>query len=319
VVSQSHFLDIFAPLFTIHRGSMETIAIVNPVAGRAHGARMREQALPELRRLVPGLKVVESSAPGHATELARQHAGAGLVVAVGGDGTVREVAAGLVGNSAELAVVPAGSGNDFNKTVGIPRDVLEACQVAANGAARPVDLARLTASGEGEPRSWVYANAAGFGFDALVIAEARKSTRLRGMPLYLSAVFRAVRNYDCPPVEITVNDRTWRQNVLLLAAANGHCYGGGMRIAPEAKPNDGLLEICVIEAVGRLKVMRYLPKLVKGTHVSLDEVTMLRAPSLELAFDDPVLLQLDGDLVDASRYCRFRIESLPAALRIRTR
>jgi len=298
---------------------MKTVAIVNPVAGRAHGVRMREQALPELRRLFPGLEVVESSAPGHATELAKQHAEAGLVIAVGGDGTVREVAAGLLGSDAELAVVPAGSGNDFNKTVGIPRDVLEACQVAATGLARPIDLARLTASDGAESGDWVYANAAGFGFDALVIAEARRSANLRGLPLYISAVFRAVRNYDCPPVEITVKDRTWRQDILLAAAANGQCYGGGMRIAPEAKPDDGLLEICIIEAVGRLKVMRYLPKFVKGTHVGLSEVTMLRAPSLDLAFDEPVLLQLDGDLIEVSRYRRFRIESLPAAVRVRTR
>lgn len=293
-------------------------AIVNPVAGRGAGTRLRARALPELRRLFLGLHELTTERPGHATELASAARDSGLVIAVGGDGTVREVAAGLAGSTAELAVIPCGSGNDFDKNVGIPRDLDAACRLAAEGRARPLDLVRITARGEAGEQEWLCANAAGFGFDALVIEHARSFRRLRGMPLYLAAVFRAVRSYTCPRVRVTVGDKTWQQPVLLLAAANGRCYGGGMKIAPEAEPDDGQLEICVIDEVGRLTVLRDLPSFIEGTHVRLPEVRMLRAPRLELEFEDPCPLQLDGDLVDTAGYNRFAIEVLPRVLRVRT-
>jgi diacylglycerol kinase (ATP) len=294
------------------------VAIINPVAGRQHGVRLREQALPGLRRLFPGLREIITEAPGQATALAREARAAGLVIAVGGDGTVREVAAGLAGSDCELAVIPVGSGNDFDRNVGIPREVEAACRVARSGSARPIDLVRLTARSGAGDSEWLFANAAGFGFDALVIEQARRFRRLRGMPLYLAAVLRAVRSYSCPPVRITAAGRTWEQRVLLLAATNGRCYGGGMKIAPEAEPDDGLLEVCVIDAVGRLTVMRDLPRFVRGTHVTLPEVTMLRAPRLDLEFIEPCPLQLDGDLVDLAGLRRFTLEVLPGALKVRT-
>jgi YegS/Rv2252/BmrU family lipid kinase len=294
-------------------------AIINPVAGRAAGARLRARALPELRRIFPGLHELTTERPGHATDLARSARDSGLVVAVGGDGTVREVATGLAGTEAELAVIPCGSGNDFDKNVGIPRELGAACRLAAEGQARPLDLVRIAASGEAVEQEWLCANAAGFGFDALVIEHTRSFRRLRGMPLYLAAVFRAVRSYTCPKVIVTVGDETWQQPILLLAAANGRCYGGGMKIAPAAEPDDGLLEICIIDEVDRLTVLRDLPSFVEGTHVKLPEVRMLRAPRLELEFEDPCPLQLDGDLVDTAGYRRFEIEILPRALKVRTR
>jgi YegS/Rv2252/BmrU family lipid kinase len=291
----------------------QPLAIVNPVAGRGRGAKLRAQARAALDRLVPGIEFVETERPGHATGLSRAARDRPLVVAVGGDGTVREVAAGLAGSAAELAVIPAGSGNDFDKNLGIPSDVEAACRLAAECPARPIDLVRVTAG----DRTEVYANAAGFGFDARVIHEARKLKRLRGMPLYLVAVLLAVRDFDCPAVRITVEGRSWQQPVLLIAAANGRCYGGGMKVAPDARPDDGRLDICVIDAVGRLRILRCLPELIRGTHGTLPEVAFHRSPALELEFEGPVPVQLDGDLLDWPEARRFRLEVLPAALRVR--
>lgn len=292
------------------------IAIVNPVAGRGHGARLRPVLLAELSRLFPGIQVLESGAPGDATILAASAADAKLVVAVGGDGTVREVVAGLVGTGTPFAVVPIGSGNDFLKTAGVPADPLEACRVAAHGTPRTIDAVRVLATGPGHESSHVYANAAGFGFDARVAQEAGRLPHLRGLPLYVAAVFRAVREYQCPLVRITIGNRRWEQRVLLVAANNGRFYGGGMKIAPEATPDDGLLEICVIDAVGRLTIFRSLPSFIRGTHTALKEVTMYRSARLELEFLEPVMAQLDGDLLLDSGLSRFRLEVLPGALRV---
>lgn len=291
----------------------DTLAVINPVAGRARGAKLRARARAELARLIPGIAFVETERPGHATDLARAARGRALVVAVGGDGTAREVAAGLAGSGTDLAAVPVGSGNDFCRNLGIPLDVAGACRVAAECPARTIDLGRLESGG----RAAAFANAAGFGFDARVIQEARRLRHLRGMPLYLAAVLLAIRDFDCPRVRLTVGPEEWQQPVLLVAAANGRCYGGGMKVAPGAEPDDGRFDLCVIAAVGRLRILRCLPELIRGTHGSLPEVRFLRAPALELEFAGPVPVQLDGDLLDWPEARRFRLEILPRVLRVR--
>jgi diacylglycerol kinase family enzyme len=118
-------------------------------------------------------------------------------------------------------------------------------------------------------------------------------------------------------VRLKVGDREWRQGILLCAAANGRIYGGGMKIAPEAKPDDGLLEICIADPMNRLQIMRALPRLVAGTHVTMREVKMLRAPEMELELVNPAPVQLDGDVIDTSGYTTFRMSVLPGAIRVR--
>jgi YegS/Rv2252/BmrU family lipid kinase len=302
----------------------ETVAIVNPAAGRKHGARVRPRVIAELQRLFPSLSVVETQGPGDATRIAQESLRMKLVIAVGGDGTVREVAAGLVAAKTgaetapgpQLAVIPIGSGNDFPRNVGIPADIGEACRVARHGRPRLIDAVRVDVSAVDGERTLFYANAAGFGFDAMVVAEARKLTGLRGLPLYATAVYKAVNSFQCPLVRIAADGRVWEQRVLLVAAANGKRYGAGMKIAPEAEPDDGLLEVCIIDAVGRFKIMRCLPRLIAGTHVTMKEVTMLRLRDVVLEFLEPVMAQLDGDVVPIEGLPRFSIQVLPRALSI---
>lgn len=307
------------------------LVVVNPAAGRARGAKLREEAWVELKRLFADAIFVESESPGHATRLAAEATDAQLVVAVGGDGTVREVAAGVLNRPAAVAVVPTGSGNDFCKTFGLPLDVKAACRLAREGVVRPIDAARISAvDSPGEPRlsgsnpATVFVNAAGLGFDADVVAEAKKLKHLHGLPLYLLAVFRAIQNYRGSLARITVDGRTWEQRFLLLAVANCRYYGGGMKIAPEAQPDDGLLDVCLIDAVNRPTIVRRLPRFIKGTHVRLREVRMFRTRKLELSLLEPCPIQVDGDIFgpEQARYglrlLTWRIEALPAALRLVT-
>ncbi len=300
----------------------EAVAIVNPCAGRRRGAKLRFQALKTLKHLFPNLKVITTAGPGHATQLAREHQKSNLVIAVGGDGTVREVASGLVESQTELAIVPTGSGNDFIKSLAIPANIVAACHAARYGRGRRVDVARITQIPPDTPtqpvRSNIFVNAAGFGFDAAVVAETAKTKFLSGLAMYLTAVFRAVKNFVCPRVIIRTENREWEQRILLIAAANGRIYGGGMKIAPEARLDDGLLDICVIRDVSRFTVYRHLPRFVAGTHVSLTPVKMYRSRWLELELLESCPLQLDGDLQSEVEPRRYRLEIMPAALRIRT-
>ncbi len=293
------------------------VAILNPVAGRTRGQELARLALAELKRRIPDIEVRASSSPDDALAQARAARDSGLVIAVGGDGTVRDVAAGILGGAAELAIVPVGSGNDFTKTIGVPRDIPAACRIAAEGKAVPVDAVRVEMSGPAGTRVRHYINVAGFGFDAMVVAEARRSRHLRGLALYVNAVFRAVRDYHCPQVRLKAGTEEWRQGILLCAVANGRLYGGGMKIAPEAKPDDGLLEVCIADPMNRPGILRALPRLVAGTHVTMKEVRMLRAPEFELELLDPAPVQLDGDVIDTDGYTTFRMSVLQGAVRVR--
>ena len=325
------------------------VSIVNPVAGKAQGVKLRARAAEELKRLFPDIVIVESNAPGHATALAREAKDSELIVAVGGDGTVREVVSGLMsanpdvttktqshkgagaktdfrpdsepdlvssclgGKAPVLAVIPVGSCNDLSRNIGIPADVIEACRVTKEGRSRPIDVIRVEMSDEASSQRTYFVNAAGFGFDAAVTAEAQKSKHLRGLPLYLIAIIRALRDLECPLVRIRAGAFATEQRVLMIAAANGRYYGGGMKVAPEAQPDDGLIEVCVADSMGRLSALRKLPRFVAGTHVTLKEVRMLRTPELELQFLEPVLIELDGDLLVPQPFSRFRLTVLPKA------
>jgi diacylglycerol kinase family enzyme len=137
------------------------------------------------------------------------------------------------------------------------------------------------------------------------------------LPLYLVAVIRALRNLECPLVRIRAGEFEAEQRVLMIAAANGRYYGGGMKVAPEALPDDGLIEVCIADSMGRLSALRKLPRFVAGTHVTLKEVRMLRTPELQLEFLEPVLIELDGDLLVSQPFSRFRLTALPKAINIR--
>jgi YegS/Rv2252/BmrU family lipid kinase len=294
------------------------VAIFNPAAGRGLGGRLEERISAKLRSHFPQLRTVRTGGPGDAIDLARAAADeAGLVIAVGGDGTVREVASGLVGTRAELAVVPVGSGNDLLKTLGCRAGVAESCRRARFGRPRLIDVNRVTICDDAGTRELCSANAAGFGFDAAVVTEATKLRWLRGLPLYAVAVYRAVIDLRCPMARITAGGKTWEQRILLLAATNGKFYGGGMRIAPDAELDDGMMEVCLIEAVSRFFVMRKLPDLVAGTHVTMRQARMLRLRDVEIEFLEPAPFQLDGDVLSASGLPRFRLEVLPRALTVR--
>lgn len=195
--------------------------------------------------------------------------------------------------------------------------MIEACRVAKEGRARPIDVIRVEMSNESVREQTYFVNATGFGFDAAVTAEAQKSKHLRGLPLYLVAVIRALRNLECPLVRIRAGEFQTERRVLMIAAANGSYYGGGMKVAPEAQPDDGLIDICIGFSMGRLSALRKLPRFVAGTHVTLKEVRMLRSSELELEFLEPVQIELDGDVLVPQPFNRFRLAVLPKAINVR--
>jgi diacylglycerol kinase (ATP) len=271
------------------------LVIVNPTAGGGRAARL----IPWLRErlaLRPEVELFVTRRPGDAEERTRSAAARGhdRVVAVGGDGTVQEVVNGLLGAGAgELGIVPIGTGNDLARSLGLPSEPGAAWTIAVGRDTRPIDVARAT-NGAGR-RRW-FASAAGIGFDAQVAA-AMSSRRgwQSNRAGYLLTTLAELRRFTNRHVTIDLDGQRHELDVLFLAIANGEYYGGGMRIAPGARTDDGALDACVVGDVSRLTALRELPRLYRGTHVRNPAVSMHRARAIEVHGDALTLVHLDGE------------------------
>lgn len=294
--------------------------ILNPMARHGAGRRIRGAIERELDRRRLPFDLVQTEGPLHARELARDAAesGVGRIVAAGGDGTVHEVANGILDarvNGVTMGVLPIGTGNDFVKMV--PGTATRAAAFAALSGGRigTVDVGCVRWG----DRSEYFTNAMGTGIDVEVVRQMRRSRVLPGSAIYLSALIRALARYRPPAVELVADGRTIRQRIMNLAVCNGVSIGGSFRICPDARADDGLLDICLIREMSLLRNARMVPRVLTGTHVGHDGVTMLRGASIQLRMEEdrPLLFQLDGELREAADGAvGIRIEILPARLHV---
>jgi diacylglycerol kinase (ATP) len=245
----------------------------------------------------PEARIEVTGRPGDAESLAAAAAAAGhdRVIVIGGDGTVQEVVNGLLagGSPAELGVVPAGSGNDLARSMGLPTELASAWRVAVGRETQSIDVARAR-NGDGTER-W-FASAGGIGFDAQVAAAmAKPSGWQRGRAGYLLTTLAELRRFQNRRVDVSVDGVTTTPRVLFVAIANGEYYGGGMRIAPGAAVDDGMLDLCVVGDISRLTALRQLANLYRGTHVRHPQVELQRGRSVSISGDAGTLVHLDGE------------------------
>ena len=301
---------------------MESLKVIlNPVAGRGYAAKVE----PEIRRLLAAeglaFDLVRTARPWHAAELAEQAAGEGyeVVVAVGGDGTTHEVVNGLMaaagdGVAGTLGILPVGSGSDFANTVGVPPDLKGACRRLARGRDRIVDVGRVTVD-DGPSR--YFDNTVGVGFDGAVTERARHVRWLRGIALYLPVVLQTIFiYYKAPRVTIQFDDRRMELPALMVCVANGPREGGSFLVAPDARPDDGLFDLCIAGEVGRLAMLGLVPRFLQGTHVDHETVTMTRARRVTLSSPDDLVAHADGEVLCTDGH-RLELEILPQRLRVR--
>lgn len=210
------------------------------------------------------------------------------MAAVGGDGTISDVAAGVLDTGAVLGIIPAGTGNDLSRSLGIPLAPATAARLLLDGSPHPIDVWRANDE--------YFLNAAGIGLDAEVAYEANRGGRLHGMPAYLLALIRALRSFRPLPLEIEGNGARFDGPVTLAALANARSYGGGIPIAPAARPEDRLLDVIVVRALSRPALLAAFPRLLRGAHLSHPAVTTFRAASLRVTGDAATRITLDGEL-----------------------
>ena len=287
----------------------------NPAAGRGEGARLitRVEALLRARGIEPTVRKTER--PGHLVELGRITAAMGvdLVLVVGGDGSIRDAVTGIlraapsgpVGTA--VGVIPGGTGNDLARTLGVPQDLERALEIALNGADRELDVWRWN----GEP----FINIAGVGLDAAVAAAVNRSFRqLGGAAAYVAAVVTTVPKFKPFQLSLKFPGGEWEGPAWLAAFANARCYGGGMQIAPGADPSDGLLEIVVVGETTRMELLRQVPGLFSGKHVSHPKVQVIRtervlvtAPAQVVTLDGELLGVTPAEITRDRRRLRFRV------------
>ncbi len=256
--------------------------VVNPTAAHGRGVRTGARVLDLLRG--HGLEVLDLSATHAAQALgnARQAVIDGLaaLVVVGGDGMVHLGVNAVAATGTPLGIVAAGSGNDLARTVGLPRhDAVEACGVVAAalqaGRARAIDAVRVTGA---DPMAGVwYAGVFSAGLDAAVNARANRLTWPRGHLRYVRAVIGELGVFRPYSYRVTTDDGVWESDGTLVAVANGPMFGGGIRIVPDARLDDGMLDVVVAGPLTRPQVVRLFPQLYSGRHLRSSAVRTLRS------------------------------------------
>jgi len=273
--------------------------IVNPVSGKGRGAAVAEQASRLLQTLGLVTRVLYSRSPTNPAEFARVavHDRCPLVVAVGGDGLVSQVASELVGSDTVLGIIPAGVGNDFARGLGIPLDIGQACAVLAQGHARRIDV--------GQANDRYFFSVAGMGFAAEVNRRANKFRWLRVNALYTILTVTTLFTYEPLLFTITYDGHERRCYSWLIAVGNTWSCARGMALVPAARPDDGVLDVCVVNGMGKLELLYMFPRVFRGTHIYHTGVDTLRGREISVQADRPCDIYADGE----------RIGPLPAVLK----
>lgn len=272
--------------------------IVNPAAGRGRARKTWESTLrPMLRSGGLVFEEVYEDRPGAAVPLAAQAAreGSSVVTVVGGDGTVHEVLNGLLSAPGTahpaMAVIPGGTGNDFARGIGLPKDMVTAARLLLDGAQRRrVDV--------GKVNDRYYGTISGVGFDAEVAAEVNRWPKwVAGTVVYTAGILKKLITYRCAPARITIDGEVLDLSMFLLAAANTSWYAGGMYMAPPARPDDGRLEVIIARDFTKVETLQVLPRVFSGGHLAHPKVSHRPGEEIRVESEIPLAIHADGETV----------------------
>jgi len=293
------------------------VFLVNPAS--ANGSTAKRWPALHRRAQELGLDGDEllSERPGQLTELARSAAADGrLLVVVGGDGTMNEVVNGVAGSGAEIAVLPNGTGQDFGRTHGIPTRFDDAVRVAVSGVPRHVDVGLVSLRGpDGGEAQRFFANVGSVGMSGAVARRANSMSKaLGGRATFYYALTREFLGWKNTEVTVRFDGGERRGRMHDVIVANGQWHAGGMKLAPDALPDDGAFDVILIGDVSKLDFVTTSPKLYKGGHVHHPRVEVLRSAWIEVDAARPLPVELEGEPVGTTPA---RFDVVPGALRVR--
>jgi diacylglycerol kinase (ATP) len=283
--------------------------IYNPTAGAGRSAKAMQTVLQILDERKASYTVFETQYKEHAVSLARDAIGKGYdgIISVGGDGTLLEIASVIHGTDETLGIIPAGTGNDFRQAIGVSKDPAEALQIILAGRKRRVDIGLL-----GKDRYFL--NVAGTGFDVDVIRNTEKvRRRFTGGLAYFLGIFLSIFGYRSVNIEVTINGQMLKRSVLLIAIANGQCYGGGLNVAPHSDVADGLFNIVLINSIPNWRILIELPKMKKGQINRIPGCEQFICSELSIDSPQSLRFNLDGEVYGQTP---IRIAVVPKALNV---
>ena len=298
------------------------VVIANPRSGRGKVATH----LPEIERILTdarlSYRIVRTTHPGHATEVARDALARGerYLVAVGGDGTVHEVVNGMldggrpVAADAVLGVVAAGSGCDLVRSFGLPGDTLQAARHLAGDQIRPIDVGQVTYTSGAAEVTRYFPNIAEVGLGGAVVARAARLPAVLGPARYLAGFWLTLPGFRPATVRLDVDGQAYQWRASNVVVANCRFYGGGMQISPKSEPDDGALDVLVM--VGpKSDALTSLPKVYRGTHLPHRNIAELRASRVRVEADPPFVIEADGELLGTTP-ATFEIIRTPIRLKM---
>ena len=297
-----------------------TRVIVNPIAGAGKTAKKWPQIIDLLRSLGMDFEHDLTEGPGHAIELSKSAAkdGCELIVCVGGDGTINEIVNGLYDagsiGDVTLGIVSTGTGDDYIRTIGLSRSCMEASRCLTSPGRLTVDLGLVEYRSNGQMQKRIFVNFAGLGFDAEIVrATTQEFKALGDTASYLMGLVTTLVVYKNKEISLIMDGEVGERRICTVLMSNGKYGGGGMLTAPDADLGDGFFDVVIIGDLTKPDLLRSLPRIYKGTHLTHPKVTVKRAREVEIRPVQPMAVQADGELLGEAP-ARFSV--LPGALTI---
>jgi len=278
--------------------------IVNPAAGANSTHRKWPSIQSLLRKTGLSFDFQFTEGKGHGIELAKAAASDGYryLVAVGGDGTIHEVANGIMlaaePQNTSLGIICTGTGSDFSRAIGIPHDYTQACSSLKTPRKIVIDIGLVEFHIKGQLCRRYFINSAGVGFDAETVASVEKLPKFIGGTLpYLTGLFYSFIGYRNKLFTFKIGEKQEQKRILSLVVANGGYFGGGMHIAPGAKLDDSLFDVVIMGNFGKLEILKNLPQVYKGTHLSHPKVRLERNTRISIESKQKFRIQADGEIL----------------------
>lgn len=264
--------------------------IVNPVAARGKAVTIGNKLNELCKAKGLDFELEFTKKRKQATELAFEAADKfECIVAVGGDGTINEIVNGIVGKNVKLGIIPVGSGNDFVKAINIPLKLNAALDTLLALNTSFVDV--------GKAGTVYFQNGLGIGFDAWVVEESLKVTKLRGNAIYLYSVLRTIYGYQAPFMHCSYDNQMREEKLFMISVGNGTSMGGGFKLTPFAKLDDGLLDLTIIKDLTKWEIYQNLISVYFGKHTRMPQVTIGRTKKLQIESEEGFAAHVDGELL----------------------
>ena len=291
--------------------------IINPVAGRGKTIRIAEKLSVFLNSSSFPHKILSTQYPGHGTELAREASKTSdFIIAVGGDGTVNEVASALVYTDVVLAVLSEGSGNDFGRLLNAPSKTENVGDIVHASVRTKFDSGKVKIifdNGSTEER--YFFNSLGIGFDAAVAKQVSRISWLRGVPLYAAALVKTLAGYRPHQFSVTSAEYNKQESYFLVCVGNGMWEGGGFKVTPNALPDDGKFQVCCVEGKTVPEVLPVLPHALTGKHITKKNVKVFDTQMLTVECIEPFPVHGDGEIFGTD-IKKIEISLIPQSLNV---